>query len=421
MSVEIEESSHQLLKVTIDTTHVCNLACDYCLQGWKTKTHLPAERILDVFSASEEHGLLEVFLSGAEITLHPEFGQILRDSHLLQKTGLTMITNGTTMSPEMAKTIRDSNIQRVAISIDGPDAESHNSARGNNFDKVMRGLNYLQETGKSITVISVAHKKNVDKLLALSDFLTTRQLAQQHHIVAVSRAGLAKDVYNQMRLEDADFFHLQEEVDQVYQHYKNRGLRLIFTSFWQATGQRSQVRDPRQVTLFELGEQLQDCNLVVRVGGNVQLTSAAWAREFVNDGVVGNVHVDKPQILFQQAAALYSSGQAMQLPREVESGMKYGFGRDLPSDNDHVDDISVSLVPVLPISALDILQQPLETFHLQELAAGLTAEPERYRAVYASGGVHIVFDKHMSQATLLTQNETHQLSDFLLRENGAGA
>ncbi len=77
----------------------------------------------------------EITLTGGEITLHPQFLQILEATHILDRTTSTFVTNATRITPELARDIGISNVGRVCVSLDGPDAQTHNSRRGNNFEK----------------------------------------------------------------------------------------------------------------------------------------------------------------------------------------------------------------------------------------------------------------------------------------------
>jgi hypothetical protein len=265
---------------------------------------------------------------------------------------------------------------------------------------VLRGLHLLQETGKPITVLSVAHQRNKDGLLKLSEFLASKGLANQHNITAVSRSGLARDKYDEMRLTDADFHSIQSRVDSAHQTLQDQGLDLVFTSYWLATGDRSQARNPRELTLFELSEQLKNCNVVVRVNGDVQLTTAAWAREFLVDGVVGNVREKDPSKLFSEAGVIYNAGGALQIPREAEAREKYGLGGETSA--------KVELIPVIPIGKFDLLGQALKNGQLEQLAAGVQSNPDNYRLVN-SNDIYVLFNKGLSHVTLLRAGEAERM------------
>src|SRR5580765_4709670 len=158
----IHEEGLQTTRAVVDVINNCNLGCHYChpnMDGWGGET-LPAEQVGGIFQAAEDQSMLEVTLTGGEITMHPEFTQIMEATHMLNQTAVSFVTNATMITPQIVREIGESNVDRVCVSVDGPDAESHNSRRGRNFDTVMNGLRELQGAGKPITVISVVHKQN---------------------------------------------------------------------------------------------------------------------------------------------------------------------------------------------------------------------------------------------------------------------
>lgn len=208
----IHEEGIQTTRVVTDVINNCNLGCHYChpnMDGWGGET-LPAEQIGDIFQAAEDQSMLEVTLTGGEITMHPEFTQIMEATHMLDRTAVSFVTNATRITPQIVREIGNSNVDRVCVSVDGPDAESHNSRRGRNFETVMDGLRDLQETGKPITVISVVHKQNYQKMMELSEMLASQGLADQHHMCAASYSGAAKRVYHRLRSTNQNSMHYRK-------------------------------------------------------------------------------------------------------------------------------------------------------------------------------------------------------------------
>lgn len=106
-----------LLRAVVDGVQHCNLRCLYCHPGevWR-KQHLDADRIAAVFAAAEAAGLLEVVLSGGEITLHPQLDRVLYATSLLRRTASTLITNATLVDAEMAAQLGASNLTRICVS-----------------------------------------------------------------------------------------------------------------------------------------------------------------------------------------------------------------------------------------------------------------------------------------------------------------
>lgn len=412
----------QVLRLVIDAIQECNLRCKYCHPGkvW-VRRHMDAEHVRGVLVAAEHHGCLEVVLSGGEITMHPQLAEILEATHLAGRTVVSLVTNATLMDDELVGALRRSNLSRICVSVDGVDDETHNSARGRTRDRVMDGLRRVREAGKEITVISVAHKRNVHRLTELSHMLADGGLASQHHMCAPSYSGQARRYYRQLRLEWEDYFVLQDAVDRVHSELAARGVYVTFNSFWPATGKRSQVVDRgRTITLQQLSEQRKDSLIHVRPDGEFRLAPASWGRETVGSAVLGNVCSDDPAALLREADRRYRSSDLRQLPREIEAQHKFQLGAhadaqatDAIIDSDADTAELVSTVPVRRLGELSLLDNPLDEDLLRRIARRAVERPGAVRFVRHASGIRIVFDRLASHVTLLRAEEWPRLAALL--------
>ncbi len=402
------------MRVVVDAVQQCNLRCLYCHPGevWR-RQHLDASRIREVFSATEQIGLLEVVLSGGEITMHPQLPEILDATRLLERTASTLITNATLVDDSVAAALGRSSLTRICVSIDGIDNDTHGSARGKNLRRVLGGLRRIRATGKPVTVITVVHQRNISHVLKLSEWLAQMSLADQHHLCAPSYSGEAREHYDELKLRLQDFFALQRAVDEIHAQLRQRGLFVTFNSFWPATGRRSRVVEGgRTITLQQLSEQVKDSLVHVRPNGEVRLAAASWGRETVGNAVIGNVHTTPVSELFAAADRTYRDGRVGQLPREIEAAHKFQLGDDADQgatdtliDKRRPPDDTTQLVPIRPLSDLSLLDNPLDTEALDELAATARHDPGNIRCVRHATGLSIVFDRRQSHVTLLDPRE----------------
>lgn len=405
MSFRIESEIHPILKLTIDTTQKCNLLCKYCFQGKKNESFLSIQAITDIMVAAEKYGVAEIYLSGAETSLHPEFEQILESSHELKDTSVALVTNGTTLDYQKVELLRKSNINRVCLSLDGADATTHNSQRPNSYEKAWNGLQLLQDLNIPITIISVAHQENFQKIDELSEILAQKHLAEQHHIVAVSNSGMARKKFDEIRLHESDFHYLNSKIAKSYNHWQKMGLHVVFTSMYPATGVRETQTNQRQLSLFELSEQLKRSNLLIRHTGDVTLTAAMWSREIIQNVTTGNVNEGNAYSIITKSADMYNSSNIYQLPRQKEAKLKYGIGDNLIS--------KMINIPVATIDEFDILSKKLPPEFIKHQSKAIIENPDRYRLLYIQNNIWCVFDKKLSHVTLLKQDEAKKLSDLL--------
>jgi SynChlorMet cassette radical SAM/SPASM protein ScmF len=150
----------------------CNLACQHCWisPAYQAKGGTGGHLDYELFKIALEEGiplgLQSVKLTGGEPLLHPDF---LRMVDLLKEKnlGLTIETNGTLLTPEIASHLREtSTLGHISVSIDGASSKSHDSFRGvpGSFEKAMAGVRMLSDVGFRPQIIMSLHPGNTDDI-----------------------------------------------------------------------------------------------------------------------------------------------------------------------------------------------------------------------------------------------------------------
>jgi heme b synthase len=156
-----------------ETTKACNLRCQHC------RAVPQAERSLVELNTEESFGLIDqiaevskpvLILSGGE----PLYRQDIFDIGAYgcgKGFRMALATNGTMIDRAVARRIQSTGFSRVAISLDGAVAATHDAFRGipGSHAKAIDGLRYLREAGVSIQINSTIAKHNVSELPALLD------------------------------------------------------------------------------------------------------------------------------------------------------------------------------------------------------------------------------------------------------------
>jgi SynChlorMet cassette radical SAM/SPASM protein ScmF len=162
-------------------SNTCNLRCRHCwiTPGFGDGKSTPGDFVdpealrVGVVEA-KSLGLCSVKLTGGEPLLHPRFMEIA-DMLTAEGINMDMETNGTLITAEIARRLKaQTNVWFVSISLDGPDARTHDSFRGvpGSFDAALRGLDCLVDAGyKNAQVIMSVHNGNrhqVEDVVALA-------------------------------------------------------------------------------------------------------------------------------------------------------------------------------------------------------------------------------------------------------------
>jgi radical SAM protein with 4Fe4S-binding SPASM domain len=129
--------------VVWDFTHRCNLKCRHCYQDAQTAlpNELGTDESLRLIDEMAEAGVVAVAFSGGEPLMRRDFFEVAHHAH---EKGMyvSLATNATLITPEVAHRLKKTGVDYVEMSIDGKDAASHDAFRGipGAFERTVRGI-----------------------------------------------------------------------------------------------------------------------------------------------------------------------------------------------------------------------------------------------------------------------------------------
>jgi len=164
-------------------TYKCNLKCKHCYEnaGDKGRAELStgeAEQVLDILSRIAGIGLPALSFSGGEPLARRDFFELA--AYAKKHIGYVSIaSNGTLITKDNAKRIKDVKVDYVEISIDGATPQVHDEFRcvQGAFERAMEGVKNCTEEGIDTCIATVLHRDNVaelDKLIELTKKLDVR-------------------------------------------------------------------------------------------------------------------------------------------------------------------------------------------------------------------------------------------------------
>ena len=190
----------------------CNLHCRHC---WITPTFVqgkpvPAEcldfDLLKIAVAeAKPMGLSSAKLTGGEPTLHPQFRAVV-DFLTAQGLDLSMETNGTRIDRDLAvHLVSKTNLRRVAVSLDSPDAAEHDRFRGvpGAFADAVRGIGHLVAAGLRPQIIMSVYRGNLERIDGLIE-LALQLGAISVKFNPVTRSGRGAEMHRQGQGLDFD-------------------------------------------------------------------------------------------------------------------------------------------------------------------------------------------------------------------------
>ncbi|MGD1024224.1 MAG: radical SAM protein [Candidatus Sulfotelmatobacter sp.] len=154
-----------------ELTKGCNLRCIHCRASateLSSPSDLSTQAARDIIDQIAEVSSPILVLSGGEPLFRSDIFQLARygtDKGLR----VALATNGTLVTKQVAQKIVDSGVKRVAISLDGVDAATHDTFRGipGAFDAAITGFRNLKDLGMSVQINTTIARHNAHQLPAV--------------------------------------------------------------------------------------------------------------------------------------------------------------------------------------------------------------------------------------------------------------
>jgi radical SAM protein with 4Fe4S-binding SPASM domain len=158
--------------VVWDITKKCNLKCKHCYAnaGLCSDDELSTDEAKKVIDTLAKNSVPIISFSGGEPLTRKDFFELTKyasDKGVYVATA----TNGTLITPEIAKKMKASGIKFVQISLDGATAEFHDNFRGMQgvYDKTIMGIKNCVKEGFFVNIATTATKDNLDEIPDIID------------------------------------------------------------------------------------------------------------------------------------------------------------------------------------------------------------------------------------------------------------
>lgn len=193
----MDTQNPNLRMVAWEVTRSCNLACAHCRassQKGPYPNELSKEECFKVLDEISSFAKPVIILTGGEPLLRSDIFEITEYG---KKCGLMMVMapNGLLLTDENIKKIMASGIKRISVSLDGPDATTHDDLRqvSGAFVGAISGIKRAKKAGLEFQINSTITKRNIKYLPDLMK-LAKDLGAVAHHIFLLVPTGRGKEM-----------------------------------------------------------------------------------------------------------------------------------------------------------------------------------------------------------------------------------
>ncbi len=193
-----KQASERRPIVVWNITQACNLKCIHCYndsRAGKAQDELTTDEAKVVLDDLASFDVPSVLFSGGEPLMRQDLFELIEHAG---KLGLRTVisTNGTLLSTEVAKQIKQRGVSYVGISLDGV-GEINDRFRGvaGAFDKAVEGIRNCRNEDVRIGLRLTLTQRNVQDLEKLFDFFDKEGIERAcfYHLVPSGRGGIIAD------------------------------------------------------------------------------------------------------------------------------------------------------------------------------------------------------------------------------------
>ena len=180
--------------VSWNTTNACNMYCAHCYRdaGCKAEEELSTEEAKRLLEQIARAGFKIMIFSGGEPLTRPDILELVRHAaslHLIPVFG----TNGTLITEQTARDLKEAGAKGMGISLDSLDREKHDRFRSfpGAWEGAVRGMENCRKAGLPFQIHTTVMEWNRGELEAMTDF-AVEMGAKAHHFFFLVPTGRAE-------------------------------------------------------------------------------------------------------------------------------------------------------------------------------------------------------------------------------------
>ncbi|MGE5554020.1 MAG: putative heme d1 biosynthesis radical SAM protein NirJ2 [Betaproteobacteria bacterium] len=186
--------------ISWNTTRACNLKCKHCYRdaGAADQNELTTAEGLKLLEEIARAGFKIMVFSGGEPLLRPDIFDLVAKAAQL---GLRPVfgTNGTLLTPAIARELKKAGAVRLGISVHSPDPEFHDWFHQvpGSWQGAIDGVRCAREAGLEVQLHTTVTEPNYERVEEITD-LAVKLGCQAHHVFFLVPTGRGKDLESEM-------------------------------------------------------------------------------------------------------------------------------------------------------------------------------------------------------------------------------
>lgn len=223
---------HPLRRITLEITNQCNLQCKHCYMSASRICFPSVLKFEEIKNFADElknkfGGKVPISITGGEPFLREDIYKIME---YLKKLGfqISISTNSLLINDRDVHKLKNF-IDAISISLDGEE-DDHNFLRNANvFDRTIKKINLIKESGIPLTIKTVIFRRNVKRLFEIYNNLIKNINPFQWHLIPILKCGRAVNNVN-LCISNDDYEIVYEQIEKIVsdQYEKGNKINIVF-------------------------------------------------------------------------------------------------------------------------------------------------------------------------------------------------
>jgi len=209
-------------RVIWEITNSCNYSCGYCIfssEKAKIAGELTFEEVSKMLKGLRSKGFSHIKFTGGEPFIRKDFMDILKQT---SDMGLVfdVSTNASLINAQKAQQLRQYGLSMAHVSVDGPNQQIHEQARGKNtYDKTIHGLRNLLDNGIYTRIGTAIFKANEDHL---EEMICSAADLGSNEVIFSFMEPVGRMKAQQIDLSQRSIGDVKSELDQLAKAYAGK-------------------------------------------------------------------------------------------------------------------------------------------------------------------------------------------------------
>lgn len=205
-----------------EITNSCNYSCGYCIfaaMKGKIEGELTTEEAFKVLQGLKEQNFSHIKFTGGEPFIRKDFVDILEKATNMGFQ-VDVSTNGSVINTSIAKRIKKYNLEMIHVSVDGPNKEIHEAARGpNTYTRTIQGIKTLTKEGINVRIGTVIFKDNQERL---EEMVQSAVELGANEIIFSFMESIGRMEGDNSKISDKEISEVKKELEDISRKYYDK-------------------------------------------------------------------------------------------------------------------------------------------------------------------------------------------------------